>query len=153
MGYVEQIRQLVGHRPLILVGGVAVICNDKDEILLQQRYHPQGRWAFPGGLMELGESVEDTTRREIREETSLELGRLELLHVYSGPEHFITAPNDDEYFVVTVVYIFRDFSGILRINDEESMDLQFRPRTDPKVDLVLTHQRIYQDFLASSPKS
>ena len=58
MGYVEELRKLVGHRRLILCGSSVVIRNDRGELLLQQRVHPAGRWAVPGGLMELGESTE-----------------------------------------------------------------------------------------------
>ena len=70
MGYIEDLRKLVGHRRLILCGSSVVIRNEKGELLLQERRHPSGRWAFPGGLMELGESTEDTARREVREETA-----------------------------------------------------------------------------------
>ena len=86
MGYIEDLRKLVGHRRVILCGSSVVIRNEKGELLLQQRRHPSGRWAFPGGLMELGESTEDTARREVREETALELGKLRLIGVYSGPD-------------------------------------------------------------------
>ena len=49
MGYIEDIRKLVGHRRLILCGSSVVIRNEKGELLLQERRHPAGRWAFPGG--------------------------------------------------------------------------------------------------------
>ncbi len=54
MGYIEDIRKLVGHRPLILVGAVVVMVDEHGRILLQQRKFPKGSWGLPGGLMELG---------------------------------------------------------------------------------------------------
>lgn len=58
--YVSELRKLVGHRPLILVGATTIIINDENKILLQKRKTTAyGRWGLPGGLMELGESIEE----------------------------------------------------------------------------------------------
>ncbi|WP_202409876.1 NUDIX domain-containing protein [Halobacillus litoralis] len=62
MDYVKELRKDVGTKPLILPGAVVIIENDQQEILLQHR--KDGGWGLPGGLMELGESLEDTARRE-----------------------------------------------------------------------------------------
>lgn len=150
MGYVEDLRALVGQRPVILVGAIVLLVDEKERLLLQQRKHPPGRWSFPGGLMELGESGEDTARREVREETSLELGELRLLNAYSGPEHFLTAPNGDQYYVVTLAYVGRDFRGVLKVNDDESLDMRFFALADIPDGLVTTHRRILADFLAQA---
>lgn len=147
MGYVEDLRKLVGHRRLILCGSSVVIRNEKGELLLQERRHPAGRWAFPGGLMELGESTEDTARREIREETSLELGRLRLIGVYSGPDALCSAPNGDEWYVVNVAYACDEPRGEARVNDGESVRLGwFLPEEIPE-GLVRSHQKILADYL------
>lgn len=147
MGYIEDLRKLVGHRRLILCGGSVVIRNERGELLLQKRVHPEGRWAFPGGLMELGESTEDTARREVREETGLELGELRLIGVYSGPDHLCSAPNGDEWYVVNAAYAADSFSGEPRVNDAESLALGwFRPEDMPET-LVRSHKEILRDYL------
>ena len=152
MGYVEDLRKLVGHRRLILCGSSVVIRNEKGELLLQERRHPAGRWAFPGGLMELGESAEDTARREVREETALELGRLRLIGVYSGPDALCSAPNGDEWYVVNVSYTTEEYSGELKINDGESAALRwFRSEEIPET-LVATHKKILADYLRMMQK-
>lgn len=104
MGYIEELRKLVGHRPLIFVGSVVVVVDEQGRILLQQRKFPEGAWGIPGGLMELGESTEDVARRALFEETRLQVDELTLINVYSGPEHFIRAANGDEFYVVTTAY-------------------------------------------------
>ncbi len=70
MNYIQEIRSLVGHRPLILVGAIVLIFDEQNRILLQHRNDDQ-TWDFPGGFVELGETIEETARREILEETGL----------------------------------------------------------------------------------
>jgi 8-oxo-dGTP diphosphatase len=55
--------------------GVGVIVLRDGLVLLGQRTgsHGAGTWALPGGHLEFGESAEDCARREVREETGLEL--------------------------------------------------------------------------------
>lgn len=64
-------------RPLV---GVGVIVLRWEEVLLIRRARDPGRgtWALPGGAQRLGETVEQAARRELREETGLEVGDLHL---------------------------------------------------------------------------
>jgi len=52
MGYIEELREIVGHRPLILVGSVTIIVDDMGRLLLQQRRFSKGAWGITGGLMD-----------------------------------------------------------------------------------------------------
>ncbi|GAA3402533.1 NUDIX hydrolase [Paenibacillus hodogayensis] len=150
MGYIEDLRAIVGHRPLILVGAVAVIVDNSNRVLLQQRIHPPGKWAFPGGLMELGESAEDTVRREVREETALDLGELKLIDVFSGPQSFMTAPNGDEFYAVTIAYSTREVHGELVIDREESLDVRYFPLDELPEGIVGSHRAILDRFLSQT---
>jgi len=62
-------------RPLI---GVAVIVIKEDRVLLGKRKnaHGSGTWAFPGGHLELSESIKDCARREVSEETGIQIKNL-----------------------------------------------------------------------------
>jgi 8-oxo-dGTP pyrophosphatase MutT (NUDIX family) len=57
MSYVEDLRQLVGARPLILVSAGALVCDPEGRVLLQQR-SDDGLWSIPGGAMQPGETRE-----------------------------------------------------------------------------------------------
>lgn len=151
MGYIEELRAVVGHRPLILVGAVVVIMDERNRVLLQQRIHPRGKWAFPGGLMELGESAEDTARREVLEETGLEVGELRLIDVFSGPQSFMTAPNGDEFYAVTIAYSTREVRGSLVIDMSESLDFRYFPLTELPDKIVGSHRVILDRFLSRIP--
>lgn len=147
MGYIEELRALVGHRRVILCGASAVIRNERGELLLQERKEPGGRWCFPGGLMELGESLEETARREVFEETALRLGSLRLIGVYSGADHLCRASNGDEWYVVNAAYACSEYSGEALVNDGESRCLRwFRPEEIPE-GLVSSHREILRDYL------
>ncbi|WP_432357931.1 NUDIX hydrolase [Sporosarcina sp. UB5] len=109
MGYIEDLREMIGNRPLLLTGAGVGVFNEKGEILLQRKL--DGRWGIPGGFMELGESAEETARREVHEETGIQIGKLELVTVVSGPQTHTVLSNGHEYFSVTIVYATNDIRG------------------------------------------
>ena len=59
--------------------GVGVLIIDGDKILLGKRKgsHGSGEWSVPGGHLEMNESFEDCCRREVKEETNLDLKSVE----------------------------------------------------------------------------
>jgi ADP-ribose pyrophosphatase YjhB (NUDIX family) len=147
MGYVEDLRKIVGTIPLILVGAVVIITDNENRILLQKRmHHPVGRYGLPGGLMELGESTMETAQREVYEETGLKVSNLNLIDVFSGKEHFIKAPNGDQFYVVVTAYWTKEFSGTLEINDEESMSLDFYHMDDLPENIPKSHKEMINKY-------
>jgi len=63
--------------------GIGVVAFDGARVLLVRRGKPPrlGSWSIPGGAQELGETTEDAARRELREETGIEVGPLSLVAV------------------------------------------------------------------------
>lgn len=148
MGYIEELREMVGHRPLIFVGSVTIIVDDMGRLLLQQRKFPNGAWGITGGLMELGESTEDVAKREIYEETGLSVDKLHLINVYSGPQNYIKAENGDEFYVVTVAYFSEGYKGELNIDKAESIKFNFFYPDELPKNIVKSHKVILDEFLS-----
>ena len=60
------------EHPVVGVG--AVIVRDQKALIIKRAHEPRkGEWSLPGGLLELGESLQDAVRREIKEETTLDV--------------------------------------------------------------------------------
>jgi mutator protein MutT len=105
------VKRLYPSQPIVGVGAV-IICNGK--ILLEKRKNEpgKGKWSVPGGLVELGESVEQTVMREVEEETGLEVEK---------PEHIDVVDNiiRDEsgrvkYHFVIIDYFMKLKGGTLK---------------------------------------
>jgi 8-oxo-dGTP diphosphatase len=92
-GYLKDLRELVGHRPVLLPAACALIFNDRDELLLH-RASDDGRWHTTGGTIEPGEEPATAAIREAREETGLEVVAERLVGVYAWPR--VSYPNGDE---------------------------------------------------------
>lgn len=79
--------------PVVAVG--AIIVDGSRVVLVKRGREPlKGRWSLPGGKLELGETLEDATRREVLEETGLIV--------------------EIERFVTTIERIHRDADGVVQ---------------------------------------
>jgi len=121
--YIKIMREKVGHDTLIMVGAGVFVYKD-GKVLLQKR-RDNGCWAQHGGAMEIGETLEDTAKRELKEETGLTANSLEFLGVFSGKELLYTYPNGDKVCNVAVMYVCQDYSGDLIFETNETSELKW----------------------------
>ena len=126
-------------RPVCPPIAADVIAEVDDRIvLIERRNFPPG-WAIPGGFVEVGETVETAARRELFEETSLEVDLRILLGVYSRPDR------DPRGHTVSVVYVGRAHGTPKAADDARELGL-FMPDELP-MPLAFDHQRILADYL------
>jgi len=119
MDYILQLRQYIGHRPILLVGAGILVLDEHNRLLLVKR-SDNACWGFPGGSIEPGEVVEAAAKRETLEETNLEVGEISLFGIFSGPELFYKYPNGDEVYNILIVYSSRNWRGEVKLNDEHT---------------------------------
>jgi len=131
MDYILQLRELIGHRPILMVGAAILIVDESNRLLMLKR-SDSGCWGLPGGATEPGEVVEDAARRETREETDIEVDGMTLFGVFSGPELFYKYPNGDEVYNVTIVYFSRTWRGQVTLSEEHTAWNWFTVREIPE---------------------
>jgi len=123
MDYIKRMRAMIGHERMQAVGASVVVHRD-GKVLLQKR-RDNGCWTTHGGCVEMGETTEQAARRELREETGLTAGALELIGVFSGQEMFYTYPNGDQVSIVDVGFLCEDFSGQGLDQTDETTELRW----------------------------
>ena len=124
MGYIMNLRKYIGHEPLIGVGATTLVFNDKKELLLNLR-SDTNTWGIPGGSMELYETIEETAVRELKEEAGISADKLELVTVLSGKEYYFEYPNGDKMCTVIVLFKVLNYTGEVKVSDNESKKLEF----------------------------
>lgn len=96
------------ERPIIGVG--AVIVSGGRALLVRRDTEPlRGEWSVPGGMLELGETLRDGVRREVLEETGLEVEPGEVLDVFDSI--FTDGLGRTQYHYVLIDYLCRPVSG------------------------------------------
>lgn len=144
MEYYQYLRKYIGSKPLILPGSVVIIRNEMGEVLLQKR--PEGKWGLPGGLMNLGESFEQVAKREVFEETGLKIESLKMLHVFSGEEYYMKAPNGDELYCVTAVFTTKTVTGNIRYDSSETIAIHYFDGSQLPEQMVESHRKFINLF-------
>ena len=108
-------RRLYPTKPIV---GVGVLIRSRDRYLLIKRAGDPdaGLWSIPGGLVELGETIEETLVREAREETGLDIKLLSLIGVVDK------IIKDDErnikFHFVIIDYLAEPLSGFLEASSD-----------------------------------
>ncbi|WP_280771605.1 NUDIX hydrolase [Salipaludibacillus daqingensis] len=147
MDYIQHLRSMVGNEKVIMVVASAFVFDKENRVLMQKR-SDNGQWGFPGGFMDLGESVQDTAKREVNEETGLKLEELELFGIYSGPQHDKTFDNGDQVSLVLVSFICKQYSGELVESNEESIQNKFYSLKELPENIFPEHNMLIEDLLS-----
>jgi len=125
------------------ITGTSIVPILPDGRLVLIRRSDNGCWALPGGIVDWGEDIKSTVRRELREETGLELVKIRrLVGVYSAPDR------DPRIHSICIV-VEAEVQGEMEILDTlEVIEIQaFSPDTLPQTLMSHDHNRQLQDYL------
>jgi|WetSurMetagenome_2_1015567.scaffolds.fasta_scaffold883624_2 mutator protein MutT len=152
MDYMRELRKLVGHRPLIMVGATMLLINQNEELLMMKRTDNH-LWGVPGGSLELGETLEACVRRETFEEVGINVAQMELFGVYSGEEMHYTYPNNDEVFMVSAVYLSRIDRELIHLDLNEHSSYCFIKLNEIPKDVSPPIKPILRDLITKFKES
>jgi len=115
------LKRLYPDQPIVGIG--IVIVRDCHIALIKRANEPsRGKWTIPGGLVELGESVEEAVIREAKEETCLEIEKPQLIDVVGNVD--LDSNGKVKYHYVIIDYLVHVKSGnILAASDAEDLRL------------------------------
>lgn len=108
-------------------------------VLIERGKEPFGK-ALPGGKVEYGESVEHAIRREMKEETDLDLYELRQFHVYSEPNR------DPRWHTVEVTHLAKAYQTP-KAGDDAAQAFVVPLESIPWKDLTFDHEQILKDYL------
>ena len=125
--------------PLLTVD--CVVFDESERLLLIRRAKPpfKGRYALPGGFVDIGETVEDAALRELHEETGIEGKIIRLIGVYSDPKR------DPREHSVSCAYLIRPRSTKVSGGDDAASAAFIEDWK--KQELAFDHNQIVADAL------
>lgn len=116
----------------------ALILKEDKILLIKRGFDPyKGFWAIPGGHLDYDETVKDAVRREVKEETNLDVTSLSLVDVYSSPSR---SP------LQTVAIAYKvEVQGEAKYGSD-AIDLAFFSLDDLPDCLAFDHKQIIEDY-------
>ncbi|MCD6394862.1 MAG: NUDIX domain-containing protein [Planctomycetes bacterium] len=143
--YLKRMRKLIGSDCIHLPGVRAIILNEAGEVLLQKRTD-MPLWGLSAGAVELGETALEALKREVAEETSLEVVQAEPMALYSGPSQQFSYPNGDEVQCFSIAFVVRDWKGEPQADGVEGSEVRFFPLSQLPENLVAIHKQTLDDY-------
>jgi ADP-ribose pyrophosphatase YjhB (NUDIX family) len=116
-----------------------IIRVDQSIVLIKRKNPPYG-WAIPGGFIDYGEAAEHAALREAKEETGLDVEKLELFGVYSAPDR------DPRFHTLSVVFTGQA-KGFPQAADDAA-DIGLFAEDHLPLPLAFDHAKILADFFA-----
>ena len=131
-------------RPAVTADIVLITREAQPRVLLIQRAHEPfaGAWALPGGFVNVDEPIVDAAKRELHEETGLEIALLEQLYTTGDPGR------DPRGWTISIAFLARVDAGTLqpRAGDDAAAVKWFRINKLPK--LAFDHAMLVQRAIA-----
>ena len=136
-GYLEYMFKKQQAGPFVAVDAIIDIDGG---IVIIERSNPPFGCALPGGFVDNYESLEDAVRREMKEETDLELSDLKQFHAYSKPGR------DPRFHTIGIVFTARG-KGVPKAGDDAAGLKVIKLKDIDKIDFAFDHKQIIRDYI------
>jgi O-acetyl-ADP-ribose deacetylase len=142
ISYLEYIIHKLQNGPFTTVDAIIEVetSGSQSGIVIIQRSNPPFGWALPGGFVDYGESLEGAVKREMMEETNLELQGLRQFHTYSDPDR------DPRFHTIGTVFLAKGV-GTPRAGDDAAGLKIIKPDEVRGLDFAFDHKKILEDYL------
>ena len=135
------IPEWVRPTPFLTVDGIIKIFNPNfSGIVLIKRKNPPLGFALPGGFVDYGERVEEALKREMKEETNLDVKIEKLQGIYSDPNR------DPRLHTSSTVFVCQA-NELPKAGDDAKEAFVFKLEEIPWDKLVFDHKKILEDFI------
>ena len=128
------------NRPTVVDG---IILNDREEVLLIKRGNNpyKGSYAIPGGFIDWDETAKEAVKREVKEETNLNVNIKEFLNYYDSIKR------DEKRRTISLVFIC-EITGDVRKPEagDDAADYKWF-KLDILPELAFDHEKILNDFI------
>ena len=131
----------------LVVAASAVVTDGSGRILLQRR-RDNDKWALPGGVMELGESLPDCAVREVKEETGLDVEVSGIVGTYSDPKHVFAYDDGEVRQEFSICFAAHVTGGQIASSDESHEVEWFEPSQIEDLDMVDSIRLRLRDYIS-----
>ncbi len=133
-------REVETYRNPVPTVDVIIEIESRGIVLIRRKNPPYG-WAIPGGFVDYGESLEEAARREVKEETNLEVQNLRQFHTYSDPRR------DPRHHSISTVYL-GEAKGVPRAKDD-ALEIGIFTASNLPDQIAFDHRTILDDYFKS----
>ncbi|MFH0912748.1 MAG: macro domain-containing protein [Candidatus Omnitrophota bacterium] len=137
ISYLEYIIYKLQNGPFSTVDAIIEV---EGGVVLIERSNPPFGWAIPGGFVDYGEGLEEAVRREMKEETNLDLEDLRQFHTYSEPGR------DPRFHTIATVFTAKG-KGKPKAGDDAAGLKVVKLDEIEKVNFAFDHKKVLQDYM------
>lgn len=128
--------------PRIVVG--VLIYNQHGEIFLARSHKWKNKWIVPGGHLDGGETLHHCVKREVKEETNLEIGSIELIDIQ---ESIFSQEFHEKRHMIFLDFAAKVQSGDVKLNEELQEYQWLKPEDALRINLNSSTKQFIEKFI------